>query len=502
MAKPRSKARTLGKTILGILLGLLVFEIGLQIRSDLDNRLSGLSSSSLKNSTVLLIGDSVMGSMSDPSSLLSRVTLSLRERNPQIEIQTEVRGANSSSLMVQRIERYLEKSPPDIAVIMLGASDLIARDPSASQISRSAMIVNEWLFKSHLFRFLVSLLRPFEIKLIEWSPFYLKSHFGLDKGSFPRFRETKMPMDLLQEDCKTLLQPEWLVAASPSESQLWKAEDCNHKVTNLKDQLRSWIQIAEAYARLGLHEKAEILFKRALDGDTQSVNFLIQRAYFFFGQNKYESAIADFEMAYAKILPNRRGALTLGSCYQEAGQFERGSEFFSKLATRFGQEPNLFTWISESLRLLGDPETVTSFRLTGEDQDYYHSRMVFAKTKARKDESNDLYRRRGQFASMGDGTVDLLSFRKLLSRLNEKKVKILLLQYPHQPDWPALLVKAPFRDRVEFMSLGAIFESHLEQYAAYELFDFDFMHLSELGTRLLAPPISERILATLGERSE
>ncbi|MFN8791754.1 MAG: tetratricopeptide repeat protein [Bdellovibrionales bacterium] len=487
-----------GRTLLFIFLGLVVFESGLQLRHVLGERFP--KQIVKQGSSVLFIGDSVMGNLNDSNSLLSQIVTDLNKRGSKLTVQTEVRGANSSSLMVQKIGSYLDVNPPTVAVIMLGVSDLITQDPRASQISRERMVLNEWLFKSHLFRLFVSFLRPVEMKLIEWSPFYLKSHFGLDSGSYPRYRKIERRIDLPQDDCKALLQHDWLTVASPSESQLRRAEDCNQQLLDKKARLRNWILIARAYSRIELPERAEFLFKRALDQDPKNVNFLMLRAYLFFGQNKFKEAIKDFEAAYAETLPNRRAALTLGSCYQKTKQFKRGSEFFSKLAVKAGQEPNLFSWISESLLLLAHPETVDSLSMMGEDQDYYHAQMLFAKMKDQKDMANDLYRRRSEFASTGDGTLDLLNYRKLLSLLLEKNVRVLLMQYPHQPDWPALLLRVPFGENVSFLSLGQIFERHLEKYAVYELFDFDLMHLSEKGTKLLAPSISEKILTVVGDQ--
>lgn len=115
---------------------------------------------------ILLIGDSILGTMDDDKTAAGQFRLQLKEKNPHLSVQELTVGGMTSEEALRRTRAYLPKHKPSTVFIMIGKNDWMRGgvDRAFSRVAHS------WFGRFEVSKVLMILLMDLQRTYRQWYP--------------------------------------------------------------------------------------------------------------------------------------------------------------------------------------------------------------------------------------------------------------------------------------------------------------------------------------------
>lgn len=489
----------------------LILELGFRLRDWRQSLALTPPASGWGAKTVLLIGDSVLGTPDSGISRYLEADLG-RDGGESFIVRNLSRPRNSSAWVESYLSNYLREYHPQYAILLLGKSD----SPEFSTEERtgwrglrifrlyrlaaeSAMkLVKRWKHKSprspgtQLGR--LKLLR-------DW--YVLRRHEAIDAL-------VSLPMtDALKESKKYYAFCLALALKTRERPQLFpQAEEC------MRDLEKSEIpaaylssikfEVARGLSRLGKVEEAGDMLLEAIHLDAENALAQMDLGFLFSGRHECAKAIPYFENALRKV---RRSAsetcFRLYNCFVAEKREQEGEAFFKELSR---SRPEICPErVATGLRgqragyadyheQISAPQTRSEFM---EKLFYFRQRYDTSSTVDKKEfleRARQWYQEVVDFPNVQEEPPDQEPFSRILHRLDRHGVKVLVLSYPDLPNKRLEeLVRRESRN-VRFLSLHSVVAEASERIPLFDILNDDFVHLTNQGQKIAAAAISRVIL--------
>ena len=466
MARVREKWRRLALVVFGLLVGIVLLEIGLRIAGlvflSVQERRNQLSLHEGHTYRVLCIGESTTA-LGGEDSYPSQLERSLNARGKGGSFSVINRGipAVTTDVIVGHLEESLARYRPDVVVAMMGINDPADADVTGGQ---------------RLTAF-VEALRTY--KLLRWIWLGTRARLASWRRAADRGTEEALARRVRDNphDATALIELGKLRAAR---HELALAEVAlRSAVTADPQNQRAWLELG--LVQMGAHEHAEaeatLQHTIALDPTAQIPRVALVQLYWF--SDRPEDA--------------RRAAEEL----VDAGLANDAVRDWLHNAPL-----TLATWHAQHGRL-GDAEReLQSFRPRTPAERAYLLRTLGSLARMRGDQASaeDYLRRADALASDDLSERTRRSYLEMLRLLEASGIPLVAVQYPVRSVEPLRRLLGARKD-VWIVDNEAVFKEALRQapYAEYfvDTFGGDFGHTTPQGAHLLAENVAQSILAGL-----
>jgi len=429
------------KIFIMFVLGLLLFELGLQLRGFIESKRQE-SNQKTNDLNILLIGDSVLGNFDSDGSLASQIRKHLTISSNKFNFSIMSSGAYSSGKVNEEIDQVLEKKNPSIVVILLGNSDYtVALDENIKMgyLKKMRIALFRVLNKSYIFKFVLNQATKVE--------------------NFFKYKAFVFRYSLLKE------VPWYDFEKNPSD-------------------FRSFTYIKK-------------LKKKIQDVDIRQLK---QEAWEEFLQNKCDKLIKNYQIIFEYLQSSKRELNGIKECYIKENRLAEGIEFFNKLIQTEDINYSYIRYITYSFRLMLKKDSAQNIlneieQSTEHDRDYYISKLYYFKSTDSSDEANKLYLEKDRYGINNGNLIDTKNFSEIVKKVLKGGRRLIVLQYPNQPDWPVEEVLLPYGndDRVKFISTSKIIEGSLDKLNINEILEDDLMHLTGVGSETIGKGIAIKI---------
>lgn len=487
-------------SILGfIVLILFSLEAGFKVKSYFKNSSQHTERFVNGSRNILIVGDSVLGGANVDYSIFKDLKGILEKpKDSKFQVIDQVQPGNYSGQVNFSMDKVIANYHPEVSVVLLGNSDFIVfSDRSAQSTYLPVSYIKDLIYQSHLFKLYITFTNTLRVKRLKEKGLQNAQEFRENPKSEVTFKREEdyyksfkdgtiscLDMAKLSELRVKFFNKEGLQV-------LEKAEKCNFDNLATEDKFRAIFSIGRAYKELGNLEKTEIYFNKAF---AVKPNTSILAHFFWIAEGKKDCVgmFRNFDLLLKYVEPRGQLLWTLRQCFIKDNKIQEGVKYFTDLSSKLTSNKQLSLFIAQSLA--GDTEE--NRKMLGSfsaNRDQYLSTLYYYKLKSKFKEANELYRNKNLYIETNPVRIDLKNFRQLLSKLTKDGGRVIVLQYPNQSDWPVLEAIAPFGDSVSFIGLSSILEKNLDKYNIFELLADDFLHVTPVGSKIIAEELSLKI---------
>lgn len=496
------KFKSVFTSIVFIFLGLASLELGLYARDNLKNfQVAKQSSEQIR---ILVISDSVFGDANQDESLYNQLLVSLKKKSKkEFVFYNSSQPANSSALAYRKINEVLQTFKPDLSLILLGNSDYVVfKQSGLDPISSQLFYLNSILFKSKVYHFLV------------YSKNRMKQILGINfqKPDQEKYRQVRTD-DLLSEAKRSELLNKYksleinclelsllaTVVQPEQKNVIEQAQKCSNEVLDRETQAQVFSNLGQAFHKIKKMPEAQTHFEKALALSPDHLNAINSYAWFHYQNKDCGNTIKYFQRSFLHRAPERRPLMVLKECFVQEKLYQQGQDFFNKLVGLYSESKQILGLVARSfdVYILDKDQRHLSEESYVRDRDYYITKLYFYKKANDKNSANLLFKQRDQFASLPDSEIDIESYEKLVKAILANHSKVFALQYPNQSNWQVQEAISFSPDGLQFVSLADMIESKIPEFNVVDLFQDDFMHLTDAGAKLVADGLSTEIIQKL-----
>lgn len=413
-------------------------------------------------------------------------------------INKGVSGVNTSAI-VASLEANLDKYKPDILITMMGIND-----------EGNYVFYEDSVFSSSSATFL----KQFKIyKLIKLLFFHITTKTNVARIPSVGENEKIFPENSNQNE-KQLMQSFILDAKDSGDymrlGQLYRSKEDYLKAENaFKKAIEVGPQDENAYFALGWfyndisnYIKAEELFKKATEINPEKDWLYIGIGEFYRIRMKYAQSEESFKKAIALNPDNEQGYIKLGLLYSDQGKHAQAEEWFSRAIAHAVEKDKtnheLGRFNEKKGKDLFDRRIPKEARELNSQADRLYAEIAILNMEIGNFENaKQYYKRAEELRLKYYNPVTLRNYRKLKEIADNRKTKLICVQYPMRNVEP---LKKIFKgcEGVIFVNNEGIFKDALRKagYREYftDIFGGDFGHCTEKGNRLLAENIAQVIL--------
>lgn len=502
--------------ILGVVVGAaLILEVGFRLRDWRQNMALTPPASESGAKTVLLIGDSVLGTAPDVGLTRYLESELRRGSGEPFVVRNLSRSKNSSVWVDAYLSDYLRDYHPQYVVLLLGKGDTRESKRGEDEgswwrdlkiyrlyelILESAGTVAQKLRQGH-----TASENALEFERVEMlQDWYVRGRreaieelASRPASAFPKGSD-KYYLFCLATAMQAPARMDLVTQAKECVLEMDKAPVSPAFLSSIKSELgRSLYQLGET-------EEARRWFEEALNLNPDNLLARVELGFISAERHQCGKTISYFKGALAKMARGLDSiCFDLYKCFVAEKREKEGEAFFAELSrSRPGLCPKhaLTALRGQRAGYVGYNETILNPKDRGEflAKLYYFRQRYDAGGAAEKKDfaerarlwfqrSEDSLEVRGQ-------TLNQKLFDRILERLGRKGIKTLVLGYPDLPDTRLSESVAGLGENFQFLSLHAMTIEASAKEPLFELLRDDFVHFTDRGDQLAAAAISRALL--------
>lgn len=431
--------------------------------------------------SVLVLGDSVMGSEQNSNSLIYNIKNYLQMKlGSRLRIINQSQPALSFWQAQEKIDQYISTFRPQIALIMLGNSDFVIQKDS-DRFYAKENILNA-LLKLRSFRIAYRYLQFLQNREID--------------NKIPRGQNRISP--------NIAIKFEQIKSCIPQNINEGKAKyffktttDCLY--TRYPDLKRSeiWHILGVILEKNGKLDLAIESYQKSIKLETHKISSLKNLFYVYFMKGDYNNALDIFEeLARLKIV-NRRLMSVAQNIYLQQNKNTRGAIAFENIQKQNSIDSHLRLhagMLASATSLIENPSKFQGNEVTQvKTRDEYIDTLFRLKIVDQKEKANELYKKLNEYDLLEDQIPDINSIVLINEKLYKSNIRSILTQYPNQPIWPIKLATDLLNFPIFLIDLHEKVQPQLSEHAVYNFFQNDLLHVSDLGAKVFGKIIAEEI---------
>lgn len=212
-------------------------------------------------------------------------------------------------------------------------------------------------------------------------------------------------------------------------------------------------------------------------------------------ENNYLLALENFEKILKKSDPNIRAILQAQTIYIQLEMKSRGAAALLEYSERTNNKylANVANQVSVHLNDYKNTKNEYISNREISDRNSYLSQLKYYKKMGLDSQANNLFKNLDKVPIYADHLPDFVSLNNVARKILQKNVTVFLVQYPNQLVWPLELADVKGSLGLHFIDLHNFLISQLENYSVNQLFEDDFLHLTNLGAALVADKMSQSV---------
>lgn len=211
----------------------------------------------------------------------------------------------------------------------------------------------------------------------------------------------------------------------------------------------------------------------------------------------YLKALENFEEMTKVSAPNIRMLLRAKDIYIDLNLKQKGAEIFAQFAQRT-QDQYLASVSKQLIDQLNDYERSRDVEKIS-DRNTYLSQLMYFKKKGMDFEANELYKNLEHIPVFEDHLPDYLSLNRAIQKVLDKNSRVYAVQYPNQLLWPLELAAVKGSKNLYFIDSYQSIKSQLGTYSVNQIFEDDFLHLTEIGAKVVAKEMTDTLVLQMKE---
>jgi hypothetical protein len=212
-------------------------------------------------------------------------------------------------------------------------------------------------------------------------------------------------------------------------------------------------------------------------------------------------ALENFEEILKIYQPNIRMMLRAKDIYIQLDLQKRGIEFFSTYikTTKDRYLARVSQFIIGELSGYSQPTDVQIIDQKITDRNAYLSRLMYLKKKGMNSEANQLFQNLDSIPFFEDHLPDFVSLNSVIQKILNKNIQVFLVQYPNQLLWTLELAGVKGARNLHYIDLYQSVKVNLNKYSVNQIFEDDFLHVTELGAKIVADKMSQIFMDQMKE---
>ncbi len=212
-------------------------------------------------------------------------------------------------------------------------------------------------------------------------------------------------------------------------------------------------------------------------------------------------ALENFEEILKIYQPNIRMMLRAKDIYIQLDLQKRGIEFFSTYikTTKDRYLAKVSQFIIGELSGYSQPTDVQIIDQKITDRNAYLSRLMYLKKKSMNSEANQLFQNLDSIPVFEDHLPDFVSLNSVIQKILNKNIQVFLVQYPNQLLWTLELAGVKGARNLHYIDLYQSVKVNLNKYSVNQIFEDDFLHVTELGAKIVADKMSQIFMDQMKE---
>jgi hypothetical protein len=491
----------------------LILELGFRLRDWRQNMALRPPPAESGAKTVLMIGDSVLGTSPD-SSLVRYLETDLRRRSGEpFAVRNLSRSKNSSVWVDAFLSDYLRDYHPQYVILLLGKNDMHG----------SALAGDEWWSNLKIYRFYQLVLESADIlaqklkqsgstsrEMLEFErlemlyDWYVRGH----REAIEELAAMPVSASLKRSDRYYSFCLATALRAPAPLNLVSQAKECMHDLEKAQaspayvSSIKA--EIGRSLFQLGKADEARQSLEEALQLNPANLLAQIMLGFLFADRHECGKAIPYFENALRKMEPGLASiCFGLYKCFVAEKKQKDGETFFAELErSRPGLCPRhaLTSLREQKTGYAGYRETILKPKDRGEflAKLYYFRQRYDVGGPEEKNEFSERarswFQRAEDFPELQMKTLNQELFDRILQRLSRHGIKTLVLGYPDLPDRNLSESVGRMGGDFHFLSLHSVMIEASRQTPLFELLTDDFVHPTDRGHQIAASAISQALL--------
>ena len=496
---PRSpKCQKAILVLLGLLLSLLILEIGLNLAgftlTVLQENRNRISLKTESDYRILCLGESTTQGEYPPFLAAS---LNRNDRGVKFAVFDQGKGGTNTNIILKDAETYLDQYHPDMVVAMMGINDGIGylpqEDPSASAMTLFLQSFKTYKLARMLWLHMVIRAQEADLPIgasqTQDMPAPGDSHKKYENpiSNQGRLARTEAGVQRIYSEAVNYYQQQRRFGGA--EGSLKKALELNPRDERL------YVELGSVYRRHGRFGQAKASLEKARKlnpGDAE-----IYREFASIDKDQGEFALAESSLEKSLELDPKNGQVyfELGNLHQQQGQPTRAEVDFRKGLELNPENEQAYVQLASVYRQQGQLKQAARRLKAVAEHFGPHARGLYEESAAAR--RAEYYNQANQTAA----AATTRNYRALKVMLDKRKIRLVCVQYPMRPVAALKKIFAGEAGAIIFVgnenNFGdAVRQNGLDAYFR-DMFAGNFGHCTDRGNKLLGDNIAQAIMREL-----
>lgn len=273
--------------------------------------------------------------------------------------------------------------------------------------------------------------------------------------------------------------------------------------------IKRYVLLAEYYKTQGQYEKAEELFKKAIEFGSVSYVPYVNLGWCYRKQGKLDEAEAMFKKAIELHPKNDAGYAGLGRCYKDRGMEKEADAMFRKAIEMNSLDGGIFQGLAWYIRKDATKDQHEDIYRRGMELNPIHYRSygalaLYYQQLGKEKLAEEYYEKANELRLMYYNKITTQNYRTLKKKLDEWGVQLVCVQYPNRSIEPLKKMLEGETGGVIFVDNEKTFRRALSNTDIREyfmdVFGGDFGHCTIKGNKLLAENIADVLIQECFDR--